>query len=128
MAAATEVRETPMVTPKKLARVLDGHMLLGEDDKLLAEPEVYYHPQQPNMSSRVVPGQYPLPRFMDGRTVVYTRKARDTVRTILGANADRWKGDTPGQDEDLVCDNCNCVTRNSNVFTDHLKYFKHVPR
>lgn len=128
MAAATEVRDTPMVTPKKLARVLDGHMLLGEDDELLAEPEVYYHPQQPNMSYRVVPGQYPLPRFMDGRTTVYTRKARETVRTILGANADRWQGDTPGQDQDLVCDNCNCVTRNQNVFTDHLKYFKHVPR
>ncbi len=128
MAAATEVRETPLVTPKKVARVLDGHMLLGEDDELLETPEVYYHPQQPNMSYRVVPGQYPLPRFMAGRTVVYTRKARESVRTILGANADRWQGDTPGLDEDLVCEDCEFGGRNQHAFTDHLKYFKHVPR
>lgn len=128
MAAATEVRDTPMVTPKREARVLDGHMLMGPDDALLESPEVYYHPQQPNMSYRVVPGQYPLPRFTSGRTTVYTQNARAVVRTILGPNADRWQGDTPGVNEDQVCGGCDLVTRNQNVFFDHLKYFQHVPR
>lgn len=128
MVAATEVRDTPVVTPKRLARALDGHMLLGEDDALLETPEVYYHPQQPNLNYRVVPGQYPLPRFQSGRTVVHTIKARATVRAILGVNADRWQGDTPGQDDDEVCGGCDFVARNTHAFMDHLKYFKHVPR
>ena len=103
--AVADVRETPIATPKKVARTLDGRSPLTEDDELLDAPEVYYHPQQPDLSYRVIPGQYPLPRFSNGRTVVYTRLQRETVRRILGSNADRWMGDDPGADEE-ECGGC----------------------
>lgn len=127
-AAAAEIRETPTVTPRRMARTLDGRTPLTEDDELLEAPEVYYHPQQPDLSYRIIPGQYPLPHFTAGREVVYTRVQRETVRRLLGSNADRWQGDSPHISEDLTCDHpgCRFVTRNWNAFLDHRKYFGHM--
>ena len=124
--AVADVRETPIATPKKVARTLDGRSPLTEDDELLDAPEVYYHPQQPDLSYRVIPGQYPLPRFSNGRTVVYTRLQRETVRRILGSNADAWQGDT--SNEEKLCGGCTFASRNHEAFFNHLQFFKHVPR
>jgi hypothetical protein len=118
-------RQGPLLSGNAGAvRLEGGHYLVGEDDDILDKPEVYYHPQRPDLKFRLVPGQYPLPHFDQGRFVVKTKRQREMVRAILGGNADRWMGDTPGQDEDLVARNGSTVivTRNIKAYHDFLRY------
>lgn len=104
-------------------RLESGMYLVGEDDALLDEPEVYYNPQAPDLKFRLVPGQYPLPHFDQGRFVCRTKFQRETVRRILGGNADRWKGDSRDQDDDLTgrVGSTVFVTRNVRAYHDFLQ-------
>lgn len=107
-----------------VARLESGQYLIGEDDALLPEPVVYYNPEAPDKKFRLVPGQFPLPHFDQGRFVCRTTRQEEIVRRILGGNADRWKGDSPDQDEDIVSryGSTVFVTRNVKAHLDFLKF------
>ncbi len=119
-------RATP--TPKRVAAVMDGRTLVDAEDALLDEPEVYYNPESPNLNFRIVPGQYPLPSFVQGRYICRTVRQREVVRRILGSKADRWRGDSSAIFDDMICDHpgCGLTTRNFNVFMDHRHYSGHM--
>lgn len=123
--AALPPRQGPVLEGKQALRVEHGMYLVGEDDAVLDKPVVYYSPHAPDKKFRLVPGQYPLPHFDQGKYVCRTKRQEQVVRAILGSNADRWQGDTPGQDEDLVSRHGSIVfvTRNVKAYMDHLKYF-----
>lgn len=107
-----------------MARMLDGHYLIGEDDAILDKPEVYYHPLEPDVNVRFVPGQYPVPHFTAGSITVFTTRQREIVRRMLKGNADRWAGDD--MPEEKCCKHRamhNFCTRNRNAWDDHQDYY-----
>ena len=116
-------RQGPLLDDNHGVRLESGHYLVGEDDAVLEKPVVYYNPAAPDLKFRLVPGQYPLPHFDQGKFVCRTKRQEQIVRRILGGNADRWRGDSADQDEDIVSRYGSTVfaTRNIKAHLDFLK-------
>ena len=127
--AALPPRQGKVLAGKEgMARVESGHWLVDADDAVLDVPVVYYNPQEPQLKFRLVPGQYPLPHFVNGRYIAQTVRQEEVVRRILGSNADRWKGDSPQVEEEMLCPHpgCNFASRNWHAIQDHFKYSGHM--
>lgn len=88
----------------------------------------YYHAFMPNLW--VKRGRRDALRWRGGvinpRTPAQEARVRKALeKYVPGGNPDRWKGDTPGIDEDLRCHDCGYFTRNINVWKDHGKQTGH---
>lgn len=88
----------------------------------------YYHAYLPHL--RVRRGRKNALRWRGG--VIYPRtpdqeaRVREALRKYVpGGDPDRWKGDTPGIDQDLRCDECGYFTRNIQVWQDHRQHTGH---
>jgi hypothetical protein len=116
LSTVSELGERPEPTPK------------------VPEPEYdiphYYHAFMPNLW--VKRGRRDALRWRGGvirpRTPAQEARVRHALeKYVPGGNPDRWKGDTPGLDEDLRChdESCGFFTRNINVWKDHGKKTGH---
>jgi hypothetical protein len=88
----------------------------------------YWHAWLPNLT--VKRGRKDQVRFKGGiytpRSAVQDANVRKALaKYVPGGDPDRWKGDTPGLDEDLSCPECGFMTANFKVWKDHLQHTQH---